>query len=219
MCPCFSNWLKDSVKLARRRKPEKFGKSKKNLPICNWQIANWQIKLAFGVCHILEKRKNKKMSSTDPGGENDSNSSYEEDIEWSPRRRVRDTNWMYRVDALRTRDTREMESYYDLSRQQLMQAMVLLVHVFSIKEFISRVRDVLVQTHLQNLYDRLIQMVHLYHSEAYCNFISYLQIAYYPLRNRITRSSDGPRFPPHSRSSISDLTQNESRQLTGLSRQ
>ena len=159
------------------------------------------------------------MSSADTHGESDSYSSSEEDGEWSPRRRVRDTNWMYRVDSLQTHDTGEMESYFDLSKTQLMQAMVLLVHVFSIKEFISRVRDVTIQRHLKNLYDRLIQMVHFFHSEAYCNFVSFLQIAYYPLRNSITSSRDGPRFPPHSRSSISELGQSESHQFTGLSRQ
>ena len=93
----------------------------------------------------MEKRKFMEMSSTDVDGETDSSSSHDEDVRWSPRRRERDTNWMYRVDALRTHDTREMESYYEMSRWQLLQTMMLLVYVFSIKEFVSRTQDVVVK--------------------------------------------------------------------------
>ena len=67
------------------------------------------------------------------------------------------------------------------------------------------------------LYDSLIQTVHIFHSETYCRCIDYVQIAYYPVRIRVTNQNIGARFPPMVRKTINDLEHVESFQLTGLS--
>ena len=52
---------------------------------------------------------------------------------WLPRRSVRDTNWMYRVDALQTHDHREMEVQLHHSLALLCNAIKALAYAFTFR--------------------------------------------------------------------------------------
>ena len=140
-----------------------------------------------------------------------------QDETWLPRRSIRDTNWMYRVDTLRTHDHREMEVQVHHSLALLCNAVQALAYAFTFRYTVLHGSMATLRAQFDALYESLLQIVYLFLSESYCCFIDYLQIAYYPLRNRITSQNIGVRFPPIVRKKINDLGYAESYQLTGLS--
>ena len=98
------------------------------------------------------------------------------DEEWLPRRSLRDTNWMYRVDSLRVHDHREMESLLSQALASLYNAVRALTYAMSVRySSIGRFINGLAERS-QDMYDELIQTVHVMHSMAYCFFIDFLPI-------------------------------------------
>ena len=74
-----------------------------------------------------------------------------------------------------------------------------------------------VSIRLERVIETIVQFSKYLLCEGYCFYLDYLQIAYYPASNRITRSLQGDRFPPVQRSTILSLGENESRHMAGLS--
>ena len=70
---------------------------------------------------------------------------------------------------------------------------------------------------MERIIDTIIQFSKYLYCEGYCFYLDYLQIAYYPASNRITRSLQGDRFPQLQRTIIMGLGENESSHMTGLS--
>ena len=137
--------------------------------------------------------------------------------EWYPRAVLRRTNWLYRVDALRPSDVRDMHEL--LQSIQLCQAHAQQFVIWAnVLRFIRSRRMCEDTSRRFRLVDQLImQMAHLFLSEGYCHYIDYLQIAFYPSSNRINNRSIGLRYPPIRCQKIALLGENESRTLTGLS--
>ena len=136
---------------------------------------------------------------------------------WRPRDVLRRTNWLYRIDALRPRDVREMQLLLDLVNLYQDYAEMFMAWGHALK-FISE-RSSHIQSHarIREIISTIVEISKYLLSEVYCFYLDYLQIAYYPSSNRITRSLDGERFPLLRRTVIRGLGENESRDMTGLS--
>ena len=137
--------------------------------------------------------------------------------EWLPRAALRRTNWLYRVDALRPRDYRDMSCVYDAINMCQSYAKQCIIWGNVLRFFRNRIMTEDMSCRIQKIEQIVIQMAHLFYSEGYCHFIEYLQIAYYPSSNRIRSQLIGDRFPPIRCKQIDLLGSNESRNLTGLS--
>ena len=114
--------------------------------------------------------------------------------EWYPRAVLRRTNWLYRVDALRPSDVRDMHEL--LQSIQLCQAHAQQFVIWAnVLRFIRSRRMCEDTSRRFRLVDQLImQMAHLFLSEGYCHYIDYLQIAFYPSSNRINSRTIGVRY-------------------------
>ena len=137
--------------------------------------------------------------------------------QWHPRDILRRTNWLYRVDALRPRDVRDMNVLMDLVTLCQTHAQQFVIWGYSLRFASRRPNSNVRSSRYKKISLLVLQMAQLFLSEGYCFFLEYLQIAYYPSSNRINRSSLGNRFPPKQRESLSDLGENECRSMTGLS--
>ena len=120
---------------------------------------------------------------------------------WLPRDILRRTNWLYRVDALRGYDVREMNVLWELSElcqnyaTQLLVLMQVMKHCLVWKAQHFKIRH---QEHIELMLLPITKMVELFWCEGYCYFLDYLDIAYYPIVNHLSSSTDnvGSRFPP-----------------------
>ena len=152
--------------------------------------------------------------------ENNSNANDNNLSLWYPRSTIRRTNWLYRTDALRVSDLREITLAWELfsSHTDYVLHLLMLLHALSMK-IQSSVGNIELQ---MKKTIKWIKMVILFlWSEAYCYFLDFLQIAYYPSSNRFTSFTGniGPRFYPISCSTIDDLGINEARDMTGFTKQ
>ena len=138
--------------------------------------------------------------------------------EWHPMQLQRRTNWLYRVDALRPRDVREMDVLWELVVFCRFYATQFLVWGSSLRSLLSNLPEGSRRNNTKRLLDYIIHMSNLFLSEGYSYFSDYLEIAYYPSSNRITSSSMGCRFPALQRMSIDELGINECREMTGFSK-
>ena len=97
-------------------------------PICFWLIFyffNWlAVKPQKIQLQAVVSDEDLNMITDEETGD------VEEEV-WLPRRSVRDTNWMYRVDALRTHDHREMEVKLHHSLALLCNALQALAYAFT----------------------------------------------------------------------------------------
>ena len=136
---------------------------------------------------------------------------------WVPRNILRRTNWLYRVDALRNHDMREMRMLWDVCSLCERYATQFIAWAYSIKAIIN----ISIDSNIISKFDRILsiitKLIEMFWSEGYCYFLDFLRIAYYPVTNRFTRSNNGPRFPIISRTRISMLGHSEAMQLTGFS--
>ena len=137
--------------------------------------------------------------------------------EWRPRDVLRRTNWLYRVDALRPRDIREMNTLKELVELYQTYAEQFVLWAQTLTIFASRTCNSTDSTRLQKTIETIVQFSRYLLCEGYCFYLDYLQIAFYPCTNRITRSLEGDRFPPLQCHTIELLGENESRHMTGLS--
>ena len=133
-----------------------------------------------------------------------------EDI-WLPRNILRRTNWLYRVDALRNHNIREMSVLWEVSVLCLEYCKINLAYVHDLFYIISGNIDEDYRDTLEKMSTLLIELLQLIMSEGYCYFLDFLHIAYYPASNRHHQ------FPPIKYTLIDELTDHNARELTGLS--
>ena len=127
------------------------------------------------------------------------------------------TNWLYRVDALRIHDTREMQMSWDVCSLCERYATQFIAWVYSIKAIINMSIDSIIISKFERILSNITKLIEMFWSEGYCYFLDFLRIAYYPVTNRFTRANNGPRFPSILRTRISMLGHNEAIPLTGFS--
>ena len=134
-----------------------------------------------------------------------------------PRDVLSRTNWLYRVDALRVHDLREMEISYYLANFYLGYISRLLVMSTSILTYIRNPFMVSIRSQLHQVYDNVSAMLHLAYSEGLCSLLELISISYYPSSNRSTFSGLDNRFPPKKCQHIDELSASECQSMTGLS--
>ena len=137
--------------------------------------------------------------------------------QWRPRDVLRRTNWLYRVDALRPRDVREMDTLIQLVDLYQTHAEEFVIWGHALQIIRDRRPDIAVSRQLNRVIETVIEFSKYLYCEGYCFYLDYIQIAYYPASNRITRSLQGDRFPPSQRTVIDELGENDCRHMTGLS--
>ena len=136
---------------------------------------------------------------------------------WYPRDVLRRTNWLYRVDALRPHDMREMDTLWELCELCKDYATQFIIWAYSLRSIISTSTDPIFSEKIEKIVTTIMVMIQMFWSEGYCCFLDFLTIAYYPVTNRITGEVHGHRFPDITRNKISLLGNNDARELTGLS--
>ena len=131
--------------------------------------------------------------------------------EWYPRHILSRTNWLYRVDALRNHDLREMTDLWVVSEFCLkyLHQLVLWGHVVN-QMLITSINETS-KGLLHSTFNFIIELIQLVHSEGYCFYLDYLHIAYYPSSNRQHQ------FPPIMNNHINDFPDNDAKDITGLS--
>ena len=136
---------------------------------------------------------------------------------WFPRDILRRTNWLYRVDALRPHDIRELSIIGELVFLYRDYAMKFLIWAHSLTAIARSSLNSQFSNHLQKIIDIILSMTELLWSEGYCYLLDYSNIAYYPSSNRFSRESHGRRFPELRYQTIDGLGNNMCREMTGLS--
>ena len=117
-------------------------------------------------------------------------------IQWCPRDMLRRTNWLYRIDALRPRDVREMDTLKELVDLYQTYAEEFIVWDCALKTICVLRPNLAVSIRLKRVIETIAQFHKYLLCEGYCFYMDYLKIAYYSASNRITRSLQGDRFPP-----------------------
>ena len=133
---------------------------------------------------------------------------------WYPRDILSRTNWLYRVDALRNRDIRDMRVLSDLFLLFRRYAMGFLLWASTLASQVHL--GIQPQEKLKKVINVILQMCQLLLSEGYCYFLDFLEIAYYPITNRFTNANNGPQFRPVVNSIINEWSVSEARELTGF---
>ena len=131
---------------------------------------------------------------------------------WSPRAILRRTNWLYRVDALRSNDVGYLNLLWSnvvILREYVMQFLVwafILTHL--------KVNDTSEEIKLRcsNLLPIIIHISQACISEGFCCLLDMIRIGFYPSHNRITRSKHVQR------NSVEENGQNEAHEMTGFSK-
>ena len=157
-----------------------------------------------------------ELSSSDEDDSEVFNNDYSQ-LSWVPRDVLRRTNWLYRVDALRIHDLREMHNLWEICNLFEKYASMFVAWAYSIKAIMFTSTDNILISKLNNIFTILTKIIELFWSEGYCYFLDFLRIAYYPITNRFNCSNSGPRFATVSRVRISMLGHNEALELTGFS--
>ena len=156
-------------------------------------------------------------SSDDDVSEEANNDESDLGNQWIPRDILRRTNWLYRIDALRNHDIREMQMIWDLTELCEGYATQFIMWSYAIKAFIQNAVDVVIVNKLQSLLTLMIKLIEILWSEGYCYLLDFVSISYYPVTNRFTRNDQGPRFREKKRMTISEIGVNEAYDMTGLS--
>ena len=138
-------------------------------------------------------------------------------LQWVPRTILRRTNWLYRVDALRNHDLREMHNIWEICNLFERYATQFIAWAYSIKAFIATSTDNIAISKFQKIFTIVLKITEMFWSEGYCYYLDFLRIAYYPVTNRFNTANSGPRFATVSRMKISMLGHNEASELTGFS--
>ena len=89
---------------------------------------------------------------------------------WYPRDILRRTNWLYRVDALRPHDIREMLVLWELTQTFRYYATLFIAWAYSIRSVISHTSDHIYAERLESVVKLIIKIIELFWSEGYCYF-------------------------------------------------
>ena len=108
-------------------------------------------------------------SSTDDDDSEHFNDDYSQ-ISWLPRDLLRRTNWLYRVDALRIHDMREMYQLWDICNLFERYATMFIAWAYSIKAIMSTSTDNIVISKLNNVFIIITKLIEMFWSEGYCYF-------------------------------------------------
>ena len=149
-----------------------------------------------------------ELSSSEDDDSDAINHDYSQ-LSWMPRDILRRTNWLYRVDALRIHDLREMHNLWEICNLFEKYATLFVAWAYSIKAIMSSSTDNIVISKLNNIFTIVTKLIEMFWSEGYCYFLDFLRIAYYPVTNRFTRNDQGPRFREKKRMTISEISVNE----------
>ena len=87
---------------------------------------------------------------------------------WHPREVLRRTNWLYRVDALRPLDIREMNLLLDLIYLHQMYAQQFVIWGYSLKRISLQRNQIANPSRLSSLIQLVLKMAQLFLSEGYC---------------------------------------------------
>ena len=136
---------------------------------------------------------------------------------WFPRDILRRTNWLYRVDALRPHDIRELSIIGELVFLYRDYAMKFLIWAHSLTAIARNSLNSNFSNRLQNIIDIILSMTELLWSEGYCCLLDYSNIAYHPSSSCFTREAHGRRFPELRYQTVDGLGNNMCQDLTGLS--
>ena len=98
---------------------------------------------------------------------------------WFPRNILRRTNWLYRVDALRNHDIREMNILWEVASLFLQYSNLFLSWAVSIKVIIDSSADMVFVRNMRTMYDLIMQILQILDSEGYCYFLDFLKILIY----------------------------------------
>ena len=180
MCPCFANWQEDSVRFSCKRKSWSVKRKSK---ILEFRFGSFQkrkfakVYLLFRLIYVLcfsdsffssqidfSKRILSTMPSSDDDDSNSSSSVSDDWNRWLPRRNLRETNWIYRVDALRPHDNREMDLHLRLSQGLLCCTMKFIVYAFSLKKLISSEANANIKAALRQVLDKVMGLVYIVQS-------------------------------------------------------
>ena len=137
---------------------------------------------------------------------------------WYPRQLLRRTNWLYRVDALRGFDRREMQRLWDLAEQMLHLTTQSMAWVITLQSFLHTATNSSFITHIHEMTELLTDLSLLLWSEGYCYYLSFLEIAYYREGSRALLRGGGSRFGAILNSEIATLVETEAYRLTGFSK-
>ena len=160
------------------------------------------------------------MQSTNEEYDDDIESGIDHNVEsyiqnWYPREILRRTNWLYRVDSLRMHDVREMNIMWELACLFKYYATQFLLWSFLLaKKMRQTINDSIKQT-VKKAWKITTSMVMFLLSEAYCYFLDFIEIAYYPETNRM---NSGNRYPPIKFTTINEMSMHECREMTGFSK-
>jgi hypothetical protein len=112
----------------------------------------------------------------------------EEDIRWwYPRQALRNTNWLYRTDALRVRYLRTLQMLWFQAQHFLEMATQWVVFLHGIVGFMNQLyhqgRQALFKQ-VHRLFQITLVLSQVVYSEGYCFLLDFLELAYYPVSNR-----------------------------------
>ena len=146
-----------------------------------------------------------------------------EDIEqavwgWRPRAVLRRTNWLYRIDALRSNDVDHLNLLWSnviVQRETAVQFLIWGSILTHLKRNGSSRR---IKLRCSVLLPIVIGIAQASISEGYCCLLDLIRIGFYPSHNRITRSEHGPRYPSVQRRTLDEIGHNEAREMTGFSK-
>ena len=130
---------------------------------------------------------------------------------WYPRQRLRRTNWLYRIDALRLYDQREITFLNSLGSIFFEYSTIFLSWGYTLQTILQRMSSPAKKS-LRDVISMVFSMTSLLWSEGYCHYLTFLEISFYPATNR---SAPSMHFLPRARSSFNDLSHSEAYQMTG----
>jgi hypothetical protein len=137
---------------------------------------------------------------------------------FAPRRRRRNTNWLYRVDSLRPIHIWEAGQLFDNAESLMVSAVLLFVvaqQFVMMGAHFARQQISASAKMASSLGFFAALMSTLFWSEAWCYYYDFLDIVYYPLTNRVP---DGSRFHPVRNSTIDELTEPQAEAFTGFNK-
>ena len=95
---------------------------------------------------------------------------------WYPRDILMRTNWLYRIDALRPYDRREMRLFFELASMFLEYCTLFLCWGYSLQTMLKRVSGSF-KNNLEKVIRMIFAMTALLWSEGYCHYLTFLKIA------------------------------------------
>ena len=92
---------------------------------------------------------------------------------WYPRDVLRRTNWLYRVDALRPHDLREMDIIWELCELMQEYASRFIILAYSLRAIVNFTSDHVLAEKLETIVKTIIKLIEMFWSEGYCYFLDF----------------------------------------------